>query len=76
MLLNELPIGSNAVVSGFSELGLKHQTRYLSLGLMPGANITVQRVAPLGCPMQIKVGSTLLSIRRAEAQDVVVEVTA
>lgn len=76
MFLNELPIGSCATVSGFSDLGMKHQTRYLSLGLIPGASIIVQRVAPLGCPMQIKVGSTLLSIRKAEAQDVVVEVAA
>lgn len=76
MHLNELPIGCFATITGFSEQGLNHQTRYLSLGLMPGAQVHVQRVAPMGCPLQVKVGSTLLSIRKAEAADVLVEVAA
>ena len=73
MQLNDLKIGDAARVSGFSEAGMRHHTRYLSLGLIPGSKVAVLRVAPLGCPLQIKVGSTLLSIRKAEAEEVLVE---
>ncbi len=73
MLLNELGVGESARVAGFSEEGMRHHTRYLSLGLIPGNKISVLRVAPLGCPLQIKVGSTLLSIRKAEAEEVLIE---
>ncbi|WP_196158084.1 FeoA family protein [Reinekea sp. G2M2-21] len=75
MLLNELSVGQPATVSGFSDAGMRHHTRYLSLGLIPGNKIRVLRVAPLGCPLQIKVGSTMLSIRKTEALEVLVEVS-
>jgi len=35
--------------------------------------VRVVRVAPLGCPLQIKVGSTLFSMRRVEANQILVE---
>ncbi len=73
MHLNELKVGQSGVVTDFSTEGQKHQTRYLSLGLIPGSAISIIRIAPAGCPLQIKVGSTLLSIRRSEAQEVLVE---
>ena len=73
MFLNEMKKGCQGQVADFSEQGLKHQVRYLSLGLIPGANIEVIRVAPLGCPMEVKVNSTLLSIRKTEASEIIVE---
>jgi ferrous iron transport protein A len=76
MRLNDLAVGSTASVSGFSEEGAKFLTRYLSIGLIPGSAIAVHCIAPMGCPIQVKVGSTFLSIRRAEAEGVFVEETA
>jgi ferrous iron transport protein A len=73
MNLVDLEIGKTASIQGFSEKGNAQQARLFSLGLVPGAKIRVVRTAPLGCPMQVKVGSTLLSIRRAEAEVVLVE---
>lgn len=49
------------------------QSRLYALGLYPGVEVTVLRFAPAGDPMQIKVGSTLLSIRKHEARCVTVE---
>lgn len=49
------------------------QSRLYALGLFPGVEVTVLRFAPAGDPMQIKVGSTLLSIRKSEADQVTVE---
>jgi ferrous iron transport protein A len=71
--LSQLEVGQPGVVAGFAEQGMAYQARYLSLGLMPGAAVRVMRVAPLGCPLQIKVGSTLLSMRRVEANQILVE---
>ena len=73
MNLIDLEIGKTACIQGFSEKGHGQQARLFSLGLIPGTEIRIIRTAPMGCPMQVKVGSTLLSIRRAEAEAVVVE---
>lgn len=49
------------------------QSRLYALGLYPGAAVDVLRYAPAGDPMQVKVGGTLLSIRKQEALLVSVE---
>ena len=74
MNLVDLHIGETAHIQGFTAKGQGQQARLFSLGLIPGAQVRIIRTAPLGCPMQVKVGSTLLSIRRAEAEVVVVGV--
>lgn len=49
------------------------QSRLYALGLYPGVELTVLRLAPAGDPMQVRIGSTLLSIRLQEAANVEVE---
>ena len=49
------------------------QSRLYALGLYPGVEIKVLRLAPAGDPMQIRIGATLLSIRKREADLVAVE---
>ncbi len=49
------------------------QSRLYALGLYPGASVDVLRYAPTGDPMQVRIGSTLLSIRKQEALLVLVE---
>lgn len=39
---------------------------------MPGTRVTLNRVAPLGDPVELRVRGYSLSIRRAEAADIVV----
>ncbi len=46
--------------------------RLLELGLLPGTQITLVGVAPLGDPLELRVRGSSLSIRRAEAQLVAV----
>ena len=45
-------------------------TRLMELGLLPGTQVTVVRIAPMGCPMELRVRDSSLSIRRAEAAGV------
>ena len=71
--LDKLPIGTVATVtdvSGDAEL----QQRILEMGVLPGSRVQVVRYAPLGDPIEIKVMGYSLSLRKAEAKYVSVEV--
>jgi ferrous iron transport protein A len=50
--------------------------RIMELGLLPGTDVEVVRVAPLGGPLQILVRGCCLSIRRSEAEHLLVEIAA
>lgn len=47
--------------------------RLLELGLLPGTELEIVRVAPLGDPMEISLRGSRLSIRREEAAQVRVQ---
>jgi Fe2+ transport system protein FeoA len=47
--------------------------RLMELGLVPGTQVTVQKVAPFGDPLELRARGCTLSIRRAEASAVDVE---
>jgi len=49
--------------------------RLLDMGVVPGATVEVERVAPLGDPVQIKVKGYDLALRKQEAEKVQVELT-
>ena len=68
--LADLPVGECAVVAGFDgEPGVVQ--RLLEMGLTPGTEVTLVRLAPLGDPMEILVRGYNLSIRKADAANVV-----
>lgn len=48
--------------------------RFRDMGLVPGSEVEVERVAPLGDPVEIKIKGYHLAIRREEATSVLVEV--
>ena len=50
--------------------------RILDMGVIVGSDIRVERVAPLGDPVAIKVKGYVLSLRKEEAANVFVEVEA
>ena len=73
MRLHELKPGTKAVildVEGDTTL----RQRLLGMGLTKGAEIRVVRNAPLKDPMEIEVRGYNLSIRKTEAEKVIVEV--
>ena len=47
--------------------------RLMELGLLPGTEVAVTRVAPLGDPIELRVRDYALSIRRAEAAQIDVD---
>ena len=70
--LAALPVGGTAVVSRVhGERAVVR--RLLEIGLVPGTSVTLQRVAPMGDPIELKVRNFALSIRRSEALGIDVE---
>jgi DtxR family Mn-dependent transcriptional regulator len=47
--------------------------RLLEMGLVPGEEVIVRQAAPLGDPIELEVKGYRLSLRRAEAQEIIVE---
>ncbi|HAN20148.1 MAG: iron transporter FeoA [Clostridiales bacterium GWF2_36_10] len=47
--------------------------RIMDMGITKGAQILVRKVAPLGDPIEINVRGYELSIRKSEAENIVVE---
>jgi len=44
--------------------------RLLELGLLPGTEVRVVRVAPLGDPLELRLRDYSLSVRRSEASKI------
>ena len=70
--LSELPIGGQAVVKEYPKSNPAF-LRLRELGLMPGVTITLVRAAPMGDPLEIKIRTAHLSLRKSEASQILVE---
>ena len=73
-LLSELKRGETGKIVKISGTGGIHR-RLLDMGLVPGSNVEMERVAPLGDPIEVKVKGYNLSLRKEEASGIQVEVT-
>jgi ferrous iron transport protein A len=60
-------IGDHCLVLEVSNDNAELQSRLYVLGVIPGAVVKILRFAPLGDPMQVKVGGSFISIRKTEA---------
>jgi ferrous iron transport protein A len=67
-------VGDRARVLGFTEGGKAYRRKLLSMGLTPGVEIAVIRMAPMGDPVEIRVRGFALSLRKDEAEALQVEV--
>ena len=72
MKLSELSVGSSAGVREVPKNGAAF-IRLREMGLLAGTRITLIRTAPLGDPIEIKVRGYHLTLRKSEAEHVVVE---
>jgi ferrous iron transport protein A len=72
--LSELPVGASATVREFPKTGSAF-IRLREMGLLAGTRITLIRTAPLGDPLEIKLRGYNLTLRKTEADHVLVEPT-
>jgi len=71
--LSKLQPGERAVVIKITGSGPIHR-RIIDMGIVPGAKLKVEKFAPLGDPMEIKIKGFNLSLRKTEADTIQVEV--
>ena len=72
MTLDRLEIGRSAVIKSVGGDG-PLRLRLLDMGLIPKTTVTMQKVAPMGDPVEIRVRGYELTIRKADAVNIVLE---
>jgi Fe2+ transport system protein FeoA len=70
--LNSLQPGECGIVEHIKTTDPKLKMRLLELGLLKGTTIELIRYAPLGDPIEIKIRGYRLSIRKVEAESVII----
>ena len=72
MTLKELEVGKSAVICSVGGKGALRQ-HFLDMGMIPGAEVTVVKLAPMGDPMELQIHGYELTLRLAEADQIEIE---
>ncbi len=72
MTLKDLKIGKSAVVTAVGGEGQLRQ-HFLDMGVIPGAEVTLVKYAPMGDPMELRVHGYELTLRLADAEKIEIE---
>ena len=69
--LSELKLGQKGIIKSFGsqEIHLK----LMEMGCLPGEEISMEQVAPLGDPVSVSVSGYTLSLRLDEAEHIIVD---
>ncbi len=73
MKIKDMEVGDNGRVTGYSKSAGSYRQKLLAMGLIRRAEFTIIRKAPLGDPIEIKLSSFSLSLRKEEADELEVE---
>ena len=71
--LNEFKIGERGVIRKVEGEG-RLRRRLFDMGVTPGAEVLLRKVAPLGDPLEVTIRGYELTLRKAEAELVTMEV--
>lgn len=69
MKLSELKIGEQGIIREFTDVSLS--VKLMEMGCLPGETVILERIAPLGDPIAIKVSGYRLCLRKDEASKVI-----
>ncbi|MBR6772230.1 MAG: ferrous iron transport protein B [Clostridia bacterium] len=69
MTLKDLSIGSSAVVTRVGGEGA-HRQHFLDMGVIPGTEVTLVKLAPMGDPMELRLHGYELSLRLEDAANI------
>lgn len=72
MTLDKLPIGKTATVSSVGGNGSLRR-HFLGMGITPGTSVTLQKVAPMGDPIEVELRGYELTLRLDDAKTVEIE---
>ncbi len=74
MTIKDMGIGQSAVVKTVGGAGSLRQ-HFLDMGVIPGAEVTLVKYAPMGDPMELRLHGYELTLRVADAEQIEVERT-
>lgn len=69
MTIDDLKIGQSGTIAQVGGEGAL-RLRFLDMGLIPGTQVRLQKVAPMGDPIQIQIRGYELTIRREDARKI------
>ena len=69
MTLKELPVGQSGRITAVGGDGAL-RCRLLDMGLIPNTRVTVQKIAPMGDPMEIRLRGYELTLRLDDAAQI------
>ena len=72
MTLDKLAVGSSAVIRTVGGSGAL-RCRLLDMGLIPHTQVTLQKIAPMGDPIEIRVRGYELTLRLEDARKIELE---
>lgn len=72
MTINDLKIGQQGIIKTVGGDG-PLRLRFLDMGLIPGTVVKLQKVAPMGDPIQIQIRGYELTIRRDDARKIALQ---
>lgn len=70
MRLSDLKAGEKATITEFESPDL--ELKLMEMGCLPGEEIIVEQIAPLGDPISIRIAGYSLSLRKNEAKQIMV----
>lgn len=71
MKLSQLKAGERGKIKGFESSDL--ELKLMEMGCIPGEIVIVEQIAPLGDPISIRIAGYSLSLRRNEANQILLE---
>lgn len=71
MTLSQLKVGEKGRIKGFESSDL--ELKLMEMGCIPGEVVVVEQMAPLGDPISIRIAGYSLSLRRNEANQILLE---
>ena len=69
--LADLKLGEEGIIDSFSDTEMS--LKLMEMGCLPGEKVSIERTAPLGDPIAISISGYLLSVRKDEADTVLVQ---
>ena len=73
MNLTEMKIGQKSKITKLGSIGPLRR-RLMDMGVLVGEEIVIEKVAPMGDPIEVTIKSYKLSLRKNEAEKIDVEI--
>lgn len=71
MRLSELKSGERGRIMSFESPDL--ELKLMEMGCIPGEEVVVEQIAPLGDPISIRIAGYSLSLRKNEANQIIID---